>query len=412
MQSKRIRVLFYSAFPVSPGSGGGNSVFNMLEPCPPEATVYYATPTVYPPHWAPFPELASRVLPYENSIPDNQPPPFHARLRRKLLSFWRNNNLVADNGHTAHQKGVVRQLSRHIRIHKINVLLVCPQRNDLISCARLQTSSGLPSVSWFMDNYYTDESAMSLVSKIWHRSYRRFVTSEAMQNEFSRLYGGQCEVLNNSVTFPDSYLEPTRRTDSKLRIAYAGAINSYYLDVFKSALEKIQELGEDVIFDIYSGEDVPAEFHSDPSCSWRHLPLIPPHQLTERLREYDVLLMLSSFNPEHKAIAQTSLAGKVAAYMAAGRCILIYGPEYAENVGYARRYNFAEVVTGEGCGKLSEAIRLLAAHPDRRRELGRQAYYFGRERHNKDANSARMWESLLEAHNSRFARRAAIIGAA
>jgi glycosyltransferase involved in cell wall biosynthesis len=276
---------------------------------------------------------------------------------------------------------------------------------DVAVAPELVKRSGLPSVAWFMDDYtevsWTDEYLRSRVRKVWDNARLRFVASEAMQEKFSELYGGDCEVLSNYVSFPERYGEPTSRSDPRLRIAYTGGIHSYYQESMAMVLEELRDLGDQVTLDIYSPDELPPERQSDAEgVPWRHLPPVAPSEVIELLQEYDVLLLLSSFKPEHRALAETSQAGKMGDYMAAGRCILAYGPEYSENIRYLQRYGIGEVVTSQAPGSLRASILSLASQPERRRELGERAYYFGREHWDKATNSARLWQALLRALDS------------
>lgn len=389
-----MRVLYFSVMTVSPGSGGGNTVYNLLEPCPPEAEVFYATPSSYPPHWSPFPELSSRIHWFPN-VSDAR---FYLRGARISRTIRKLNEWLARRREKALRDKIVRELTRLIGELQIDVLLICPQMMlDLVVGTELMKRTGLPTIVWFMDNYYTEDEAADYVRAMWSRATRRFVISEAMQQHFSSTYDGECEVLNNSVCFSDGYDEPAAEPDARLRIVYAGALHSYYEDSLRLTLREMQGLAGQATLDIYSHEELPHEFRSVPDAAWRHFPAVAASELGGRLQEYDVLLMLSSFKPEHRALAETSLASKTADYLAAGRCILVYGPTYAENVRYAQRYGFGEVVTSAEPGGLRAAILSLARQPKLRRELGLRAYNFGRERHNRTTNSARLWDAIRQA---------------
>jgi glycosyltransferase involved in cell wall biosynthesis len=297
---------------------------------------------------------------------------------------------------------VVRDIARCVQQLHIDVLLVCPQNAwvDVAATPELVERTGLPSVAWFMDDYFADERARSLVGEIWSNAHRRFVISESMQERYSGLYGGECEVLNNSVAFPERFSEPADRQGSRLRIVYAGAMNAYYADSMSKVLGELEGLGGEIELDIYSPDELPSEWRSKIGVPWRHLSPIPAGELIERLQRYDVLLLLSSFEPGWRTVAETAQAGKMADYLAAGRCILAFGPEYAENVRYLKRYGIGEAVPSQAPGALREAVLSLAQDPNRRRELGERAYYFGREHRDKARNSARLWQALYEASES------------
>jgi hypothetical protein len=383
---------------ISPVTGGGNTTFNLLEPGPPEGTAFYATPTAHPPHWPLFPELEPRACRFFNT---NHPLPL-LRGGRVFGAIRRVNDLINRVNEWVQKETVVRDLARCVQQLDIDVLLLCPQNTwiDVAAAPELVERTGLPSVAWFMDDYYADELSRSRVRRIWENAHRRFVISESMREHYSGLYGGECEVLNNSVAFPRDYSRPADEKGARLRVVYAGAMNSYYQDSMSKVLRDLAGLGDEVELDIYSPDKLPPEWRSRTDVPWRHLAPIPAGELVERLQQYDVLLLLSSFEPGWRAVAETAQAGKMADYLAAGRCILAYGPEYAENVRYLKRNEIGEAVTSPEPGALREAVLSLAGEPERRREVGERAYRFGREHREREKNSERLWRVLSEALGS------------
>lgn len=396
MPTPTFRILYYSNMTVSPGSGGGNTVFSLLEPAPEGAEVFYATRRAYPPHWAPFEEISARIC----WLPSRDDGLFPTIPRGSRFGLVRrlNSAITRANARWA-TESVVREILAYTRQLGIGALLLCPQ-GEIDTTARLLQRCKLPAVTWFMDNYYTDAASQSKVSSVWERSQKRLAVSEAMRDFLCSRYGGSCEVFFNSVVFPTRCPEPTARDNRPLKMAYAGALHSYYVDSVTSVLTALEGFEERVALDIYSHEELPREFRSRDRCAWRRLPALPAAQLSARLGEYDILLLLSSFKPEHRRLAETSFASKTSEYLAAGRCILVYGPEYSENVRYARRYGFAEVVTSRAPDEFRRVLLALARDPDRRRELGERAYHFGRERHEKETNRARFWNALRDVMNS------------
>lgn len=384
-----MRVLFFSSMTVSPGSGGGNAVFNLLEPSPPGSEVFYATPSAYPPHWAPFPELANHICPF--SVP--RWPQFTGGNRFALMRIANRCGKRIQLDWARH--AIVTQLLQYVKAHKIEQLLLCPQSIlDLTAGLALMRKTRLPAVAWFMDDYYSATIARQSVGELWSRAGRRFVISEAMQERFTRLYGGECEVLNNSVSVP--CFRPATPHALPLRVAYAGAAHSYYLDTLAMALRALSGLDGLVEFDIYTFEELPPGLAGNHCLPYQRRPALPSGKLVEGLWYYDVLLLLSSFKPEHRSIAETSLASKIAEYLASGRCILVFGPPYAENVRYAQRHGIAEVATARQ--QLRPTLLRLLNHPERRRTLGERAYQVARANHDRRPNAVRLWNALFEAH--------------
>jgi hypothetical protein len=377
---------------VSPASGGGHTLFNLLEPAPEGCEVFYAAPIHRAAHWEPFDEIRSRTRLFDNG-PRSVMPKIP---RGRKLPIIRTINASIDGMNArARVREVTRQLAGWIRELGIDVLLASPQSQlDLAVTVELLEQTGIPTVTWFMDDYYSDAEARRNLAKLWGASRERYVISEAMRNSFTRAHSGTCEVLNNSVPFAETCPAPRTDDDGPLRMIYAGALNAYYIDTVRRLLEEVKGLHQQVSLDIYSHETLPADFPTA-DVPVRQFPPVPAEQMRERLDDYDLLLMLSSFKPEHRAIAETSLASKWADYLASGRCILVYGPEYAENAGYARRYDFAEVVTSGDSGGLRGKILELAAERQKLRRRGEDAYRFGYARHNRATNRRRLWNSLL-----------------
>lgn len=405
MADREIRVLFFSSFTVAPTTGGGNIVYNLLEPAPEGCEVFYAGPGTYPPHMAPFPEIRSRVLAYPEEAT-----PFLGGLRegklrdvlRGLKEVLRLNSLVTRVNTNKTREQVLDRMLGQVEELRPDVLLVAPQPlRDVMVAAEVSDRFDLPLVAWFMDDYYKDRFSRVNVKRLWNRAHSRFVISESMGEAFSRLYGGDYEVLAHSIDYPGEYTPPAESPEGRLRILYAGSVNQYYTPTMKLALREFAGLGDRVTLDIYTGDDLPDEGYGDAEVSWRKFPLIKSGNLVQRLREYDVLLLLSNFERKWKTTAETAQASKLAEYMASGRCILAYGPPYAENVRYIERHDIGETVTSDEPGALRNAVLGLAQDPGRRRSLGEAAYLFGREHRDRAKNRDRLWRALLDAARAR-----------
>lgn len=383
---------------VSPLTGGGNTTLNLLESDLRSGEIFYAAPKDHPLHWLPFPELLPRTCWFNNRFRPVPP----ARGGRFRLVAYLNDVLILRLNDWLQKEKTIEDIMRCVRDLRIDVLLFCPQNTwiDVTVAPELVERIGLPSVVWFMDDYYKDEQSRRLAGEIWENAHQRFVISESMQEHYSALYGGECEVLNNSVTFPEHYPEPTERQDGRLRIVYAGAMNSYYANSMSAVLRELEGLDDRVEFDIYSPDKLPPELVAKTDIPWRHLPPVPATELGGLLQKYDVLLLLSSFDPEWRVVAETAQAGKMADYLAAGRCILAYGPEYAENVRYLKKYGIGETVTSQVPGALRETVLSLSQNPSHRRKLGEWAYHFGREHRDRGKNSDRLWQALAETYNA------------
>jgi len=95
--------------------------------------------------------------------------------------------------------------------------------------------------------------------------------------------------------------------------------------------------------------------------------------------EADVLLVPMSFHVEDKANMQAGFPSKLADYTALGLPLLVYGPPYCSAVRWAKATpGVAEVVESVRESELlTSALRRLAASPDLRHNLGKQALALG-----------------------------------
>jgi glycosyltransferase involved in cell wall biosynthesis len=318
---------------------------------------------------------------------------------RRMKSTLRLEHLAARLNAENMKAPIVERLLRDVEELRPDVLLVSPQPLlDVVVSNEVVEKTGLPTVVWFMDDYYEDRYSKAKVKELWRAASARFVSSESMQEKFAETYGGECSVLLNPIRYPKPYRPPTPSPDGRLRLAYAGTINSYYVKTMRSVLEELRGLSDKMVLDVYTSDPLPADDLDD--LPLRHLPVVRPAQLVETLQGYDVLLLLSSFERDWRATAETAQAGKMAEYLASGRCVLAYGPSYADNVRYLERHGIGETVTSPSPGALRQAVLSLADAPERREELGEEAYRFGQEHRDSEKTRERMWRALLEAANS------------
>lgn len=97
-------------------------------------------------------------------------------------------------------------------------------------------------------------------------------------------------------------------------------------------------------------------------------------ELRRALCRADILFLPASFAKEEAAVVIAGFPTKTADYMASGRPILVFGPEYSSLVRYASRCGFAEVVTDPSDDALAKGIRNIVSSPSRRAELVTRAF--------------------------------------
>jgi glycosyltransferase involved in cell wall biosynthesis len=101
---------------------------------------------------------------------------------------------------------------------------------------------------------------------------------------------------------------------------------------------------------------------------------IPNLELRRALCRADILFLPASFDKQEAAVVIAGFPTKAADYMASGRPILVFGPEYSSLVRYARQYGFAEVVTEPSDDALANGIKKLLQSPTHREQLVSTAF--------------------------------------
>lgn len=398
------RVLFVSNIVVTPATGGGNFVYNVLEPAPKGSEIFYAGPASYPPHMAPYPGIVPRIRSYSVESEGLVPVLREGTVRKRLRSLKGTLRLEGLSLRLNAEKMKVpfaEHIVKDIEELQPDLLLFAPQPLlDVVVAGEISRRSGLPYAVWFMDDYYKDRYSKARVKELWRGASARFVSSDSMKEKFSTLYGGSCEVVLSPIRTPTEYLPPEPSSDGRLRVAYAGTVNDYYAAAMRKVLRELRGLSDRLALDVYTADPLPAEGLEN-DVPLRHRSLVLPDELVEKLRGYDVLLLLSSFEPEWRTVAETAQAGKMADYLAAGRCILAFGPQYADNVQYVRKHGIGELVTSDTPGALRATILSLLDEPGRRQELGKKAHKFGLEHRDRTKSHEYLWRTLIEAVGDR-----------
>lgn len=393
-----MRVLYYSSGLVSPRSGSGQTAYNLLETEKKDHFIYYASPD-YPDgrmQWSTaYDTIRERLIPLRADYPFNNIVELFRKASRKLPFAFLSDVLSKYHNHWI-ERNLLRQMIRKIRELKIDLVLVyLASKRDIKLIQLYLNTYHVPLVSWIMDDHDYDKATVSRLGDVWRRSSERIVVSESMQECFSKRFGEKPSlVFNNSLPFLEAPSEFKIDSDRPLRIAYAGSTAGYYKNTLLYVLQEINGLRGELELDIYShykkyrpqgiGPDVPYTLHE----------YLPSHELLERLQEYDVLLLLSSFDEEYRALTETSLASKLADYLLAGRCLLVVGPLYAENVRYLQKYDVAEIITTLAPGAVRERLLKLKRDPHLLKQRGLDAYHFGQKMHDATVNSSRLWNFM------------------
>jgi glycosyltransferase involved in cell wall biosynthesis len=247
--------------------------------------------------------------------------------------------------------GALEEAVQHFKPEVILTLAEC----GLCQIARKTAQRhGLPLAGLFLDwfpvtkGHYGHRSTRGILSRRYRELYAAcdlaFCTSDGMQ-----------EMLgphpNSHVIYPmpGKHRVPAEnscpRSNGKFRLVYVGAVKNFYGRMLCSLIEKIEATNDLEIIVIGPNADWPKQTLERARASGTYLGFKPPEEAAEVLASADALLVAMSFEKEHQLFMRTSFTTKFLDYVAFGRPVILWGPEYCTPVRVARKHGGAAVVS-------------------------------------------------------------------
>jgi len=288
-----------------------------------------------------------------------------------------------------------------IRKRRIDVMTTIVHGRFFIAAAIAGWITRTPYIAVMHDDTVTPAERQSWVLKHVLRSLVRwavlraghiYAISPEMQQLLKSEYG-----VDSELQWPGT--EGDRQSDSAVTklsthsnsavILFAGAITGSVQDGLK-LLAEILVTGKLQIYGIQS-----AELHLYTQLSperirdwgWDH-PSISVHgwvsqqELQGVLRSADILFLPFSFSEASRYAVESAFPSKTADYLAAGRPILVFGPQYSSLVRYAKEQGFAEVVDNYDEDVLARGIQRILSDSAYRSQLCKQSLAVFEQNHN------------------------------
>lgn len=272
---------------------------------------------------------------------------------------------------------------------------------------------GVPVVTHIMDDWPMRESEADatgrvhgMVTELFRRSARALSICDAMSAAFEARYGIAFEAFQNTAELAEwSAVDRSRSVerDGVFRIVYAGSLaEDMTLRSFCELVEAVSELassGRRIELEVYGArwwKRVFDEHVAGVGCV-RYIGFVPRERYVTALRDADLLAMPINFDQRSLSYMRYSMANKSVDYMAAGRPILVYGPDESAAVDYARRSGWAEIVSRRGVAGVRDAIARLMDDAARRDALAARAMETARASHESGRVRERFRTVLAEA---------------
>ena len=204
-------------------------------------------------------------------------------------------------------------------------------------------------LDWFpvMQGHFGHKFTQSALNRRYLELYSAcdlaFCTSDGMQ-----------EVLgphpNSHVIYPmpgrHSVPEkPWPPSTGKFRLVYVGSVQNFYGRMLCALIEKIQATNDWEIVVVGPNADWPMELLQRAKANGVYLGFKSPEQANDVMASADALLVVMSFEKEHEMFMRTSFTTKFLDYVAFGKPVILWGPEYCTPVRIARKHGGAAVVS-------------------------------------------------------------------
>ena len=258
------------------------------------------------------------------------------------------------------------------------VVLVCPiTAACLLMGHKLTSYLPCPSLIYFMDDWVSPQSsrwatgsAYGLTYQLLKRAAGWLMISKRLEGILSdryRLTPKASLIVHNPVDMSGKNVnaEPLQR--DAFKVAYAGSVWPMHYDALAIMAEAISQLradGVNIELVLYTS-DAFWDRYKEKWQLWdvRYGSYIPPQDLDRHLKDADLLLVVSSFLPEHAPFTRSSVQTKLTDYMAAGRPILSFGPTYSACNRFIEEW---------GCGVVCETSRIAEVKEFLLGQMGRR----------------------------------------
>jgi hypothetical protein len=222
--------------------------------------------------------------------------------------------------------------------------------------------------------------------------YGHKFTQEILQRRYRQLYAacdlalctseGMQEVLGSHPNSHVIYPMPGRHrvpekswppSNGKFRLVYVGSVENFYGRMLCSLIKKIEATNDLEIIVVGPNVDWPVELLRRVKASGIYLGFKPPEEAATVMASADALLVVMSFEKEHGLFMRTSFTTKFLDYVAFGKPVILWGPEYCAPVRIARKHGGAAVVSTNQAEAVISLCRQIAGDTALNEELSRQA---------------------------------------
>jgi glycosyltransferase involved in cell wall biosynthesis len=272
-------------------------------------------------------------------------------------------------------------LETTVQTFKPDIILTLAECGLCHAARKTAERHGLPLAGLFLDwfpvmrGHFGHQFTQVTLSRRYRELYSAcdlaFCTSDGMQ-----------EILgphpNSHVIYPmpgrhNVAEKPSRPSSGKFRLVYVGSVQNFYGRMLCSLIAKIEPAKDLEIVLVGPNADWPADLLERAKANGAYLGFKSPEQATDVMASADALLVVMSFEKEHQLFMRTSFTTKFLDYVAFGKPVILWGPDYCTPVRVARKDGGAVVVNQDDPDAIITACRQIAEDATWREQLSQQA---------------------------------------
>src|SRR5437762_12995355 len=264
-------------------------------------------------------------------------------------------------------------LEAAVEYFKPDVILTLAESGLCHLARKAAQRSGLPLAGLFLDwfpvmkGHFGHEFTQRVLSRRYRELYSACDLAFCISDGMQKVLGPH---LNSHVLYPmpgrHSVSEnPWPPSTRKFRLVYVGSAQNFYGRMLCALIEKMEATNDLEIVVVGPNADWPAELLERAKGNGVYLGSKSPEQPADAMTSADALLVVMSFEKEHELFMRTSFTTKFLDYVAFGKPVILWAPEYCTPVHVARRHGGAAVVSSYDpravvtlCGQIAGASAL------------------------------------------------------
>ena len=277
------------------------------------------------------------------------------------------------------------------------IYLQTADREGIVFCLAVHSYMNKPLIFHMMDDWPATISDKGLFKKYWKKKidheFRSLLDkadilmsiSDEMAREYKIRYNKNFITFHNTIDieFWKKYQRKSYELSNSPTILYAGRIGlgiETSLELIARAIEQVNEELKISVKFILQTKGKPLWINNYKSVV--HNSFVSYDDLPRIFAEADFLLLPYDFSQRSIKYIRYSMPTKAPEFMISGTPIIIFAPEVTATVKYAKKYEWAKVITENNISEISGAIKQLIENKELRQQIAQNAIKIAEKNHN------------------------------